>query len=131
MQSRVRKLRAKLHRAEQRLLEVSVDILPAVEQLVRDKRADFRAAETELAATQAAEGIRSPGEMEDVQREVLAILGDLKTHVPKLPGPEANRVVSQLVDRVDVQIDVGSDQFRSRGESRYELTGGTIFLTGT
>ena len=105
-------------------------MLPGVEQMIREQLAELRAAEAELVAAQSAAGLQSPREIEDAQREVLAILADLRSAMARLPGPEANRVLSQLVDRVDIQMDVGpGTDCRWRGESRYKLTGGTIYLS--
>ena len=126
LEKRVGKLRAKLRSAEERLLEVSVDMLPRLEQMVREQRAELRTAEAELVAA----GHQSPKAMEDAQREVLEMLADLSNQLAKLPGPEANQLLFQIVDRVDVEMDVADGRVCTRrGESRYTLTGGTIYLS--
>ena len=128
-QERLRKLRGKLHQAEQRLFEVPSDLMDGAVEVVRGYKAELRAAEADHEAAQAAQGMRSPKEIEAEQEECFEILAKLRDSVSGLPGPEANRVLTQLIDHIDVDMAVAASRKGMKaGESRYKLQGGTIHL---
>ena len=67
-QKRLRKLREKLHQAEQRLFEVPSDLMDGAVEVVRGYKAELRAAEADH---EAAQGMRSPKDIQAEQEEIL------------------------------------------------------------
>ena len=128
-QKRLCKLRKKLHQAEQRLFEVPSDLMDGAVEVVRGYKAELRAAEADHEAAQAAQGMRSAKDIQAEQEEIFKILANLRDSVSDLPGPEANRVLTQLIDHIDVDMEVSASRKGMKaGESRYRLQGGTIHL---
>ena len=100
--------------------------------LDRDARPSFADTEADHEAAQAAQGMRGPKDIEAKQEEVFKILANLRDSVSGLPGPEANRVLTQLTDHIDVDMSVAaSRKGLKRGESRFTLQGATIYLASS
>ena len=133
LQRRVHKLEEQLQQAKDRyVIEVYPDMQEVVREKIRSLTAELRAAEAELKTAQAAAGARSSADIEAEQREMIDFLANIKTHVLNLPAPEANRVISQVISSIDVNMDVGAGRdCRWWKNSRFKLLGGTIRLTHT
>ena len=130
LKKRVEAKRREVRRARKRLLEISRDLRPGLEEIVRELEAELKAIESTYAAAQSTKGTLTRAQMEDQQREIVALLATLRDTVPKLSGSAANQMLSQVIDRVEVEMDVQPDRTGlKKDQSRFTLTGGTIHLT--
>ena len=128
-QKRVNSLQAKLRSVERRLAEVDSDMLEIIQDRIRELRKDIRKAEAQLSAARAAAGILGPEEIQAKQEQVIELLAKLPRTLSKLSAADQNRVLSELVERVDVKVNVLPPiQPKLHTRPRYELAGGVVFL---
>ncbi|MAV35187.1 MAG: hypothetical protein CMJ59_06980 [Planctomycetaceae bacterium] len=132
-EKRVESLRVKLRSVERRLAEVDSDMLEVIQERIRDLRKELRRAEAELSAARAKAGILSPEEIKAKQEQVIELLANLPRTLSKLSAEEQNRMLTLVVDHVDVDVNAlppiqPANDRRVRTRPRYELAGGTVFL---
>ena len=128
-QKRVNSLQTKLRSVERRLAEVDSDMLEIIQDRIRELRKDIRKAEAQLSAACAAAGILGPEEIQAKQEQVIELLAKLPRTLSKLSAADQNRVLSELVERVDVKVNVLPPiQPKLHTRPRYELAGGVVFL---
>ena len=132
-EKRVESLRVKLRSVERRLAEVDSDMLEVIQERIRDLRKELRRAEAELSAARAKAGILSPEEIKAKQEQAIELLANLPRTLSKLSAEEQNRMLTLVVDHVDVDVNVlppiqPANDRRVRTRPRYELAGGTVFL---
>ncbi len=133
-QKRVSSLQAKLRSVERRLAEVDSDMLEVIQGRIRDIRKELRKAEAQLSSARAAAGILSPGDIKARQEQAIELLTKLPRTLSKLSAADQNRVLSEVVERVDVAVDVlppkkAKYPSRTRTRPRFEFAGGAIVLT--
>ena len=84
-------------------------------------------------AARAKAGILSPEEIKAKQEQAIELLANLPRTLSKLSAEEQNRMLTLVVDHVDVDVNVlppiqPANDRRVRTRPRYELAGGTVFL---
>ena len=133
-QKRLRSVRVKLQALEQRLADVDVDMLPVIQDMIRDKRDELRRAKADVEAAQAAAGMTRSGDLETRQQAAVDLLADLPDTLGQLASADQNRILSTLIERVDVAVDIlppiqpKNNHGHVRTRPRQVLAGGTIYL---
>ena len=124
----------KLQALEQRLADVDLDMLPIIQDMIREKREELRRAEADVEAAQAAAGMTRSGDLEARQQAAVDLLAYLPDTLGQLASADQNRILSALIERVDVAVDIlppiqpKNNHGHVRTRPRQVLAGGTIYL---
>ena len=126
-EKRVRSARAKLRSLEERLRLVDPDMMTIIMDGIRAKRAELRKAENDVQAARMADGQLTPEDLEERLQHAVGRMAELPDILSAMEPADRNRVLSTLIERVDVRTKVLPLR-NPKSRPQHVLTGGTIHL---